>query len=236
MRCLTTAFAGAAAVTVPIHRVPRPEGWVQAIIAAQMGETQELVNDKNLCFFGSVSVGTPPQNFSVLFDTGSDMFWVPSKKCGKRCRYHRKFDPSASASFAPTKVRSAIVYGSGKVLLDVAKEDFSIGGVKVSNQTMGFAFAEDLGLYSSSFDGIFGLDFGGKTETGVDGLLRSKLLPKNTFAFYMPLDVREPGEISFGELNPARFRGDFQWAPLRPESYNRWTVNLLGVQAMRRVD
>jgi hypothetical protein len=41
----------------------------------------DLVNHNNLQYYGDVWVGTPPQRFQVIYDTGSGALWVPGKQC-----------------------------------------------------------------------------------------------------------------------------------------------------------
>lgn len=83
-------------------------------------DESEIIKDySNAQYFGSVSIGSPPQSFQVIFDTGSSNLWVPKVGCshcgnpffGKK----NKYDHDSSTTYATDGADFEIMYGSGSV-------------------------------------------------------------------------------------------------------------------------
>lgn len=85
-------------------------------MASEDGSSLPLTNYMDAQYYGTIEIGTPPQEFTVIFDTGSSNTWVPSKKCHSlACYLHNRYDSSDSETYEKDSREFAIRYGSGAV-------------------------------------------------------------------------------------------------------------------------
>lgn len=62
--------------------------------------TLQLQNIFQFCYQGIVQIGTPPQNFKVIFDTGSSDLWVPTLGCMDRACMVNRFNSTRSSTYS----------------------------------------------------------------------------------------------------------------------------------------
>eukprot|EP01079_Euglenida_sp_SAG-EU17-18_P007092 gene7092-1267_t len=119
----------AAAVTkIPLTKIPRVSDTLRQKYGYDwpkvLGVTTEdgsainipLSDYSNAQYYGPITVGTPPQDFNVLFDTGSSNLWVPGPACkSASCLAHKKYAPTKSTSYKADGRNFSIQYGSGSV-------------------------------------------------------------------------------------------------------------------------
>lgn len=81
-----------------------------------------LSNCHLVLWTGDISLGTPPQTFTLDFDTGSSDIWVPSMHCDETCDAFtgwRRYDSSVSSTYSPTNSPFGAEYVDGEKVSDV---------------------------------------------------------------------------------------------------------------------
>ncbi|XP_037373023.1 napsin-A-like [Talpa occidentalis] len=190
----------------------------------------------NAQYYGEIGLGTPPQNFTVIFDSGSSNLWVPSTKChfSLPCWFHRRFNSSASSSFKPNGTKFAIQYGTGLLKGFLSEDKLTLGGVTGASVTFGEAVWESVLFTAALSDGILGLGFPTLAVGGVrpplDVLVDQGLLDKPVFSVYLNRDPKaaDGGELVLGGSDPAHYIPPLTFVPVTVPAY--WQVRMEGVK------
>ncbi|PGH04045.1 vacuolar protease A [Blastomyces parvus] len=199
---------------------------------ASSGHSVLVDNFLNAQYFSEISIGTPPQSFKVVLDTGSSNLWVPSSECGSiACYLHSKYDSSASSTYQKNGSEFAIRYGSGSLSGFVSRDVVQIGDLTIEKQLFAEATNEPgLAFAFGRFDGILGLGYDtiavNKIPPPFYEMVNQGLLDEPVFSFYLG-DTNIEGDDSeamFGGINKDHYTGELVKIPLRRKAY--WEVDL----------
>jgi len=189
-----------------------------------------LSNFMNAQYYGVIGVGTPAQDFKVVFDTGSSNLWVPSSKCSSiACFFHSKYDATKSTTFKPNGTEFAIRYGSGAVEGILSKDKLSIADL-TATVTFGEATKEPgFAFVFGKFDGILGLAYDNIAVQHVTPpfyeFVNQKKVKESVFAFWLNTGGDDKGgELVFGGTDSKHYKGDINWAPVTRKGY--WEVDI----------
>ncbi|XP_054131116.1 pepsin A-like [Melozone crissalis] len=184
-------------------------------------------------YFGTISIGTPPQEFTVVFDTGSSNLWVPSVFCSSpACRNHNRFNPAESSTFLSTNDTLFIAYGTGSMTGVLGYDTVDVAGINVRNQIFGLAETEPGDFfYYTPFDGILGLAFPSIASSGAtpvfDNMMTENLVDRNLFSVYLSRDDEGGSFVLFGAIDPYYTTRGISWIPLSAETY--WQISMQSV-------
>lgn len=166
-----------------------------------------LVDAFNTQYYGTVYIGTPGQQFNLLFDTGSSNLWVPSSKCSWldfACYFHHKYYSSKSSTYVANGQSFSIQYGTGSLTGFLSQDSVILGGQTIKNQVFAEATQQPgITFLAAKFDGILGLAF---QTISVDNvvpvfynMMSQNLVPEPLFAFWLS---RDPvANVSGGEMD-----------------------------------
>lgn len=187
--------------------------------------------------FSEIEIGSPPQTFKVILDTGSSNLWVPSSQCSSiSCFLHNKYDSSSSSTYQKNGSEFAIRYGSGSLSGFVSQDTVKIGDLEIEDQHFAEATEEPgLAFVFGKFDGILGLGFDSisvnKIVPPFYNLVNQKKVDEPVFAFYLG-DANQEGDTSeatFGGIDKSHYKGELTKIPLRREAYWEVDFNSIGL-------
>ncbi|KAF7350723.1 Aspartic peptidase A1 [Mycena sanguinolenta] len=194
---------------------------------AQRGHGVPLTNFMNGQYYAEIQLGTPPQTFKVLLDTGSSNLWVPSAGCTSvPCQLHTKYISSKSTSYKANGSTIAIKYELGSIEGFVSNDMLDIGGLKIHNQDFVEATKENgLTLAFAKFDGILGLAYNTISANRIVppfyNMIAQGLVDKPVFSVRLGSDD-DGGEVTLGGIDEGAYTGTIQYVPVRRRGY--WEV------------
>lgn len=207
----------------------------EALVGDQANHDLPLTNYLNAQYFTEISLGTPPQSFKVILDTGSSNLWIPSTECSSlACYLHQKYDHDASSTYKKNGSSFEIRYGSGSLEGYVSQDTLLFGDLKIPNQDFAEATNEPgLAFAFGKFDGILGLAYDtisvNKIVPPIYNAINKGLLDAPQFAFYLGDSSKsdDGGLCSLGGYDESKFEGDITWLPVRRKAY--WEVSFDGL-------
>ncbi|KAL8214723.1 hypothetical protein R6Q57_004172 [Mikania cordata] len=188
-----------------------------------------LRNYMDTQYYGEIGIGTPPQTFTVIYDTGSSNLWVPSSKCffSMSCYVHSKYSSRMSATYKSDGQYAAIEYGSGYISGFLSKDTLKVGDLTIKEQEFVEATNEPgLTFTSGRFDGILGLGFKeisvGNVTPVWDNMVNQGLVKDPLFSIWLNRDAKEEikgGDIVFGGVDPKHYKGNHTFVPVTQKGY-----------------
>ena len=194
----------------------------------------ELKNFANSQYFGYISIGTPPQNFKIIFDTGSSNLWVQSSLCKTQgCLQHKGFDHRISSSFHKHLINHkipvfSIKYGTGKILGKYVKDVVRVSDISIEDQIFGLTFKEEgFAFLNVPFEGILGLSFpiisSSNSVPFFDNIINTKVLKHNIFSVFLS-EENERSSILFGNVEKQNMLTNFTFIDVYSKVY--WEIDI----------
>jgi len=190
---------------------------------------QTLVDMTETYYVGTIHVGTPPKEFLVDFDTGSDPLWLAGVTCiyedSGDCKAQKnRYSLAKSSTGRDLHEDFSITYGKGHTEGKYVSDTLGLTAESTGQDTdksFRFAYATELSKDMSHFmvDGIFGLSFSEKGATGksyIEYLRDNNVFEEPIFTIWLDRNAANKpvgGEIIFGGRDPDRCGKDLMTVP-----------------------
>jgi len=230
MMWLVLIRAAACHAFLRTHGSLRDGAQVQARMKLHSSARMHSVAPNGDMLYGTVKVGTPPQEFMVAIDTSSGNLVLPNKHClSQACMAHRLYDVDLSTSGHPLGTLDglnsggppehiSLGFGRGSITGTFAHDTVCVGELCTA---LDFIMAEKMSdepFNLVPYDGILGLGMPQMSTKKSFNLLGEyaddHALKHSQFSIWLarPADEGDSSELILGDMDPARLGSEMVWS------------------------
>mmetsp|Transcript_24484 Transcript_24484/g.64601 ORF Transcript_24484/g.64601 Transcript_24484/m.64601 type:complete len:412 (-) Transcript_24484:169-1404(-) len=195
-----------------------------------------------MAYFGALKVGTPAQEFSVVFDTGSGNLIIPGQDCKTTaCTSHEQFNFHSSSTARRVNCDGSqlvrgqdsdeitITFGTGQVTGHCVTDQLCVGSACVERAFISSTKESSFPFASFPFDGVLGLALTRMAQSPsfsfMEGLGSVSALAKPVFSVFLSDSDAEASEITFGGIKNEHMASELFWVPVTG-STGYWEVQI----------
>jgi len=210
------------------------------VLHDMMGE--RLTNKHDVIYKGVITVGTPPKKFTVVFDTGSGLFWLPAKGCqssgphADACKDESmQYDPKASSTATYMKKVFNMYYGTGMAGGRLFMDTLRIGDPALGKQLVMEKTPVGAAMKIKYIDhGIIGLSLkDAKNPKPVfQQLVEEGKMDKPIFTTFMKKcdgECEDGGSLTLGGFDNVNCQEPIHWVPVVTGT-SMWRFNVSGIK------
>jgi hypothetical protein len=196
-----------------------------ALAAFAAASTTSMTTVGAVYYIGPITIGS--QTFQTIYDTGSNLIWVPASSCATCGDNHSKYTSSPNSGESN---KFSINYFSGSVSGIVATTSVSLAGASLSSFQVGLVDSVGIPNYSrAAFDGVCGLAWSslsdGEIPSLVPALFAAGQISANLFTIFLDPNGGN-GELNIGNIDSSKYTGEIAYLPLVAETW--WKIRLNG--------
>ncbi|XP_004390476.1 chymosin-like [Trichechus manatus latirostris] len=199
--------------------------------------SEPLTNYLDSQYFGKIYIGTPPQEFTVVFDTGSSDLWVPPVYCNSdACQNHHRFNPSKASTIQNMGHPLTSQYGTGNIQGFLGYDTVTVSDIVDPQQTVGLSTQEPGNVFTyAKFDGILGMAYPSLASEYLvpvfDNMMYRHLVAHDLFSVYMSRN-EQGSMLTLGAINSSYYMGSLHWVPVLVQEYWQFTVHSITVDGV----
>jgi hypothetical protein len=255
MRCLILVAAAVVVMEAAVIHMPmRSSGstirkmikagewqnYLKTVGQSRASGSDPLIDWYDNFYLSNITLGTPPQQFTIVPDTGSSNLWVIDSTCNTQaCRGQptsgwtkRRFNRMASSSYVEDGRDFSITYGSGSCRGKLGVDTLGFASMMITGQMFGYSttIADVFGY--QPHDGIMGL---GWPDLAVDQVVPpvQNLLPQLDQPLFVAwLDLRglvfgdgQGGLMTYGALDTVHCAAQVDYVTLSSRTYWQFPID-----------